>query len=295
MDLQQNMNMNIIKIMDHLKQSDETKRADAKTKNRVQNPVRIEPCIGSIGNNDYDISLHQDINILIALRWFYENQNAGFRTPLQATAVKQAVYNPRDMLIVLPTGSGKSLSFFLCAAVNPKKCTVVVTPFLALKKDLLMHAKQHKIVVECWTVRTPDKHQMPQLLICSVEQVNSPSFKKWVIDKHEIITKLFFDEVHAMVTQVTFRDCMRELKSARCASIPIVCLSATVPVSMEKPIRNVFGIMQWDVIRDRTVRKNIQYKIAEATSESDVEANILKAIKDRVHAMSTTSATSDKV
>ena len=59
----------------------------------------------------------------------------GFRTFLegQESAI-QEVLNGRDVVVIMPTGSGKSLCYQLAAMVLPG-VTLVVSPLIALMKD----------------------------------------------------------------------------------------------------------------------------------------------------------------
>src|SRR5262249_54188761 len=63
----------------------------------------------------------------------------GFRKfrPGQAEAVDSALQG-RDTLVVMPTGSGKSLCFQL-AAIALKGITIVVSPLISLMKDQVDH------------------------------------------------------------------------------------------------------------------------------------------------------------
>src|SRR5260370_29476177 len=45
------------------------------------------------------------------------------------------VVNKKDVLAVMPTGSGKSLCFQIPALMEKEKVTVVVSPLIALMKD----------------------------------------------------------------------------------------------------------------------------------------------------------------
>ena len=60
-----------------------------------------------------------------------------FRGPGQALAVRSALHMPKNktLLIILPTGEGKSLVFQAIAAANPEKTVAVVVPTVALAQN----------------------------------------------------------------------------------------------------------------------------------------------------------------
>lgn len=72
---------------------------------------------------------------IIKLYWGH----SGFR-PLQLEAI-QATLDKRDVLLVLPTSGGKSLTFQVPALVEAHAVTVVVTPLLALAKARYLPVK----------------------------------------------------------------------------------------------------------------------------------------------------------
>src|ERR1700726_1229830 len=72
----------------------------------------------------------------------------GFRKfrPGQAEAVNSALEG-RDTLVVMPTGSGKSLCFQL-TALTLDGITVVVSPLISLMKDQVDHLLQNGVYAE---------------------------------------------------------------------------------------------------------------------------------------------------
>lgn len=87
-----------------------------------------------------------------ALRKFYDNPNAAFKSIEQAKAVAMILERKEDILAVLPTGGGKSLLFFLPAFVEKRdrKTTVVVLPLVALTKDMIDRCRKHNLTYDTW-------------------------------------------------------------------------------------------------------------------------------------------------
>lgn len=59
-----------------------------------------------------------------------------------------------DLLVVLPTGAGKSALFFIPAMVEGDEplmlVSVVVVPLVSLTSDMMRRANQHNISCETW-------------------------------------------------------------------------------------------------------------------------------------------------
>lgn len=60
-----------------------------------------------------------------------------FKSSHQALAIHRILARQEDLLVVLPTGGGKTLLYLLPALVERGRyTTVVVCPFVALKKEM---------------------------------------------------------------------------------------------------------------------------------------------------------------
>lgn len=72
-----------------------------------------------------------------------------------------------DVLVVLPTGGGKSLIYSLPAVVT-RKTTVVVSPLISLAKDQLDSANDRDIEAASWssTVSNESKKKIASELAC---------------------------------------------------------------------------------------------------------------------------------
>ena len=74
--------------------------------------------------------------LLKALRKFYNDERATFKSPEQAKALQLIVDERMDVLAILPTSEGKSLLLFLSTLMEPGKTMVVIVPLIAVMEDL---------------------------------------------------------------------------------------------------------------------------------------------------------------
>lgn len=65
--------------------------------------------------------------------------------------IVQKILEGSDVLALLPTGSGKSLTFQLPMLINNKK-TIVISPLIALMEDQVMQLKQKRLKHAVYTV-----------------------------------------------------------------------------------------------------------------------------------------------
>ena len=81
---------------------------------------------------------------------FLGSSDAQFSCMEQAHAMVKVLERKDDLLVVLPTGCGKSLLFQLPAMVERRKMTVVVLPLISLTKDMKRRCTQQGISWEVW-------------------------------------------------------------------------------------------------------------------------------------------------
>jgi len=65
-----------------------------------------------------------------------------FRTSKQEQAVEAVIEGVSPLIVVLPTGAGKSLSFMIPALLPDAGTTVVITPSVALAENMLARCKE---------------------------------------------------------------------------------------------------------------------------------------------------------
>ena len=67
----------------------------------------------------------------------YEKDDARFKSKEQAEAIQVVLKRKEDVLVILPTGGGKTLIFQLMAFLEKDMMTVVILPFVALLEEML--------------------------------------------------------------------------------------------------------------------------------------------------------------
>jgi ATP-dependent DNA helicase RecQ len=124
-----------------------------------------------------------ELRALIANIWGYRQLR-----PLQPEAM-QAVLDGRDSLVVLPTGSGKSLCY-QAPAVYLDGITVVISPLIALMKDQVDSLREYGITAltyhshmteaEWHQARAWIRSGQARLIYVSPERMASESFQRYL-------------------------------------------------------------------------------------------------------------------
>ena len=117
-------------------------------------------------------------NVQLPMQYFRQRYGPQFRfsSTTQYKAVALASLRVSPLLVVLPTGGGKSLVYEAIACKN-LDITLVVSPFRALGEDIAARAVRNGISAKMWT--TPDT-PCTSIVVVVADSVPSEGFMTWL-------------------------------------------------------------------------------------------------------------------
>ena len=193
---------------------------------------------------------------------------AVFRSKAQAAMVELVMLRNSDLMAVLPTAGGKSLAF-LAPAVNKKETearmiTVIVVPLNALLTDLEKRLKEKNILYQIWTDTWDDHPGIDfRSLLVTTDNASNEKLVQYLMKlcKGERLARLILEEIQFVLTSEHYRPAFKLLKLMRQLAVPIICLSATVPLISVKTLCEKLWLLPeaTKLIRASTVRENIVY------------------------------------
>lgn len=223
-----------------------------------------------------------------ALKYHFGYDN--FR-PGQRQIIEDALQN-RDLLVVMPTGGGKSLCFQLPALIK-KGLTVVVSPLIALMQDQVEALRNNNISatflnssLNPYKVRSREeaiRNGKVKLLYVAPERLLSPRFLPFLdLVHHQIgISTFAIDEAHCVSEWGhDFRPEYRQLKSLRhrYPDVPTIALTATATDRVRIDIIQQLGLKQPSIHLAGFNRQNLYYEVR--TKSKTVYAEILEMIRE---------------
>jgi ATP-dependent DNA helicase RecQ len=188
----------------------------------------------------------------------------------QELAVKSIIDN-RDILMLLPTGGGKSLCYQLPALMRDG-VTIVVSPLLALMYDQVSALKVMGIKAESLSSMQNDAEtheikrellaQKIKLLYVSPERMAAKGFMEFLLQLN--ISAFVIDEAHCISEWGhEFRDDYRKLSTIRTSfpSIPIAAFTATATHKVKLDIINQLHLNDPILVKATAFRRNIEISI----------------------------------
>ncbi|MDM9585764.1 DNA helicase RecQ [Nostoc sp. GT001] len=211
--------------------------------------------------------------------------------PGQRQIIEDALQN-RDLMVVMPTGGGKSLCFQLPALLK-NGLTVVVSPLIALMQDQVEALRNNNInatflnsSLNAYKVRSREEailNGKVKLLYVAPERLLSERFLPFLdLVKEKIgISSFAIDEAHCVSEWGhDFRPEYRQLKSLRkrYPDVPTVALTATATDRVRSDIIQQLGLKQPSIHLASFNRENLYYEVRPKTKYAYAE--LLELIRE---------------
>jgi ATP-dependent DNA helicase RecQ len=224
--------------------------------------------------------------------WGYSD----FRPP-QGEIVR-ALLNHRDVLVVLPTGGGKSICFQLPALLQ-SGLTLVVSPLVALMENQIQELQQLSLPAAALHSQIPpygrrkilqaiDGNRLRLLYVSPETLLSRPVWERLCRPELEL-NGLILDEAHCLVQWgETFRPAYRRLGAVRAAlltnrpsnsALPIAAFTATADPEAQKILREVLQLESPQVVRLNPHRPNLDLRVQTVFSTGQRKGIIQRYLK----------------
>lgn len=216
--------------------------------------------------------------------------------PLQGEAVT-CLLRHQDVLVMLPTGSGKSVCFQLPALLQPG-LTIVISPLIALMENQVQALQKKKLPAGMihsqlssqkrrQTLRQIEQQQL-RLLYLSPESLLSPPIWERLCDPHLRIQHLIVDEAHCIEQWGTsFRPVYRRLgvirntlaKANKASPITVAAYTATAKPTTQAAIQTVLQLHEPQILSCSPYRHNLDLNVEVAWTPACRRQQLLKFIR----------------
>jgi hypothetical protein len=184
-----------------------------------------------------------------------------------------------QVVVVLGTGSGKSLIFLTGAALSEAATTILILPTVALRNDMIGKLRKFGIKHHTWS---PGSSRSAPLVIMAAEAACTSTFLDYarMLTDHQLLDRVVIDECHLTITASEYRESMVQLGwYVGQLTTQTVWLTATLPPIMQDAFYLQNKLVRPDVVRESTNRPNIRYIVqVDAVTQESVAERAAKLI-----------------
>jgi superfamily II DNA/RNA helicase len=202
-------------------------------------------------------------NIQQAMQHVLGRPEVAFRSPEQERAMHDVLDGRTPLVVILPTGGGKSLLFMVpaCLEADAGGVTVVVVPLRALVNDLLQRLRKARVDHLEW-----QSHQTnaAAVVVVSADVASSSEFMTYMrsLAERGRLRRIVIDECHLTLTASDWRPKLAQLRVLRALGCQMVLLTATLPPVLEANLSEAMLVRNATYVRASTVRPNIRYTVS---------------------------------
>lgn len=190
-------------------------------------------------------------------------EKVSFRSEEQQEAMRAIAHGETPLVVVLPTGGGKSLLFIAPACMERDAgITIVVVPYRQLTNEVVKRAKSLRIDCEEWRYDMTDPST---LMVVSADMLINHRFLDFAARMRSkgILRRVFLDECHLAFTANSWRERLVYMKNVRHLQVPTIFLTATLPPTLEYDFEESLALQYARYIRACTARVSTRYYVNE--------------------------------
>jgi superfamily II DNA helicase RecQ len=216
------------------------------------------------------VPTYSEEEIYEGLKKVLNQEEPKFRSNEQKEAVFAALDQQSPLIVVLPTGGGKTLTFTLPAVLRDPGVSIIVAPFNALEKDYVRRLRLGNIEHVVWH---HGETRYAPIVVISADRAASTGFITYasMLRKRRLLRRVVVDECHLSFTASDYRPKLRQLGHLQVLRCPMILLTATLPPVRLNELREVMNISDFPMIRMSTVRPNIRYMVRRCPDKSGLK------------------------
>jgi len=139
-----------------------------------------------------------------------------------------------DLLVTLPTGSGKSI-IPMVVALLMKKTFVVIVPLISLLEDWEHRLQKAGMIYRVFKATSPPFYNCP-IILATTDTAVKPPFSTTIRQSFtdNTLGGLVLDKVHEILASKEFRPYMQRMWGVQKLAYPIIGMLGTIPVNIEQ-------------------------------------------------------------
>jgi superfamily II DNA helicase RecQ len=217
-----------------------------------------------------------------------------FNSREQEEGLHAVLRHETPVVVVLPTGGGKTLLAMVPALLDPEGVTIMVAPFRALVDNMVDRFRGAGVNCLEWKFGEVNP---AAVVVVSADVAVSYGFLSYgrLLQQKGLLRRVVIDECHLTFTSHHWRPKLAHLRGLRALNCPMICLTATLPPMLVFELEESLLIRNARIIRAPTIRPQHRYQVqrcrggellAQAISICQRRAKHLRQLKGVVYCRS---------
>ncbi|KAK7685124.1 hypothetical protein QCA50_011964 [Cerrena zonata] len=201
---------------------------------------------------------------LTLLRRALKDPNAIFRSDIQELMCRHALDRYENIVVVLPTGGGKSMLWDVPVQSDGEKnmTTIVLAPYISLLYDQARRSEEKGIKHAIWKQKGKNREEQYQLMFGSYENIGSTAFRSYLHQDESVISRVVLDEAHTILTEISFRSNFKKANMWQQYTFPKIYATGTLaPRSVPAFLQAADLAPDTLILRSPTVRCELAYRV----------------------------------
>lgn len=219
--------------------------------------------------------------MLDLLRMLLNSQHATWSCNAQRHGVVGAVHGKKDVIVIAPTGSGKTMIPIILGLMDSTKFVIIVIPLVSLRDDYIRRFTRLHLPFHSYDNDSSPIPLSTRFCLVSSDMAIRQPFQSAVKLSHHIrpISAWVYDEGQLAVTDSVYRDPLRDACEVRCTDAPLIILTGSAPPSAIETMAECFGLAKpYLVIRSPTDRPELKYVLENERPLSQIKDRLTTLI-----------------
>ena len=203
--------------------------------------------------------------------------NWKWKSEKQRESVELAAARISPLFIILPMGGGKTLSFMVAAKMKGSGVTVVVTPLIALGKDMVRRFQQVGLDTILYSQYC---QRRAKIVVVVTETAGHQDFQQYVMDLQleGVLDRVVYDEAHKLISDRGYRPYITESRKLglRCQ---IMFITGTCPEELVAEICEEMVVPKPHIVQEEYFKPTFVYLIKVCENVQQTVKEYLRLIK----------------
>ena len=203
-----------------------------------------------------------------------------WRSPHQKSATEAIITGTSPLFVVLPTSAGKTTTYLLPAKMRGSRTTVVITPLIALGKQLRGTCEEFGLdAVTFMKGRT----RSASVVIVVTETAGTEEFREFIMELqlNKQLDRVVWDEAHMLVTDQNYRRNITD-SGLLTLSCQLVFVTATCPASYVDEICEIMTLSEPQIIRQDFWKPAFKYSVTICQDLNRMAKDVIKRMREDV-------------